>query len=497
LGLAITSNIMRSLGGSIACSSLLGRGTTMKLELPLDIGGRKAGGGGGAAAAAAHSAAVGNFRLNCTGIVLSIVAKESLGAAIGGTVNSLGAMHERLPAGGSFPHTEHQRQMWGGEIAATVSRASRDYTRGVVLVMEECYLAPIWSEWHKHFKDIGGGGQVFPPIVLIVGKKMKVTDLLPSEKNRPRQASFGFGGASLVQPTVRSGVGSYARLSTVETDGGGSEDGDEEGEGGSALLTSPARRGNRSSVDTRTRQNNVAAIARREEEWQALLHSVVQVIRPIKPTCLKEALRKCDGMLDEGAVAPAPAAHQEPSGGGEGTAMGLPGGGGGGGGRRMTRSEAKRVAMSDDITGDSIGGEPAVSGGGGVGMRLRRSGGVNTSGTISMVVPPLPASGWVVYKLNAIYAQLAHSLKAPGFNPRAYQERSWFHKRCFFKCNSYRYVWVGGAPPRGAVGAVGSGFLPRGGFRAGTGAGAVAGLYKLNAVDPYLESTAWFQPLSL
>ena len=50
-------------------------------------------------------------------MVISIVAKESLGDAIGGTVRSLGSMHQRLPAGGSFPHTEHQRQLAGDRFA--------------------------------------------------------------------------------------------------------------------------------------------------------------------------------------------------------------------------------------------------------------------------------------------------------------------------------------------------------------------------------------------
>ena len=57
------------------------------------------------------------------GMVISIVAKESLGDAIGGTVRSLGSVvHQRLPAGGSFPHTEHQRQLAGGFVRSHNAR---------------------------------------------------------------------------------------------------------------------------------------------------------------------------------------------------------------------------------------------------------------------------------------------------------------------------------------------------------------------------------------
>ena len=78
--------------------------------------------------------------------------------------------------------------------------------------------------------NTGESGAVFPPVVLIVGKKMKVKDLLGDiQRDKLRSNSFGFGGASVMQPMLRSGVGTKARLSLVDNDDGGGEGGSEEG----------------------------------------------------------------------------------------------------------------------------------------------------------------------------------------------------------------------------------------------------------------------------
>jgi len=301
LGLAITTNIMRSLGGTVGCVSELGRGTTMTLELPLDI--PRAGVSGSRSFTRKLPAP--DCRLSHTSLVVTLVAKESLGAAIGRAANSKGAAHECAHGSGRFPHTEHERQLWGAGVVETLYQTLRTSRGGVVVVMEEQYLEPVWAQWHTRFggnpetsRDAFGypsspGFVAFPPVVLLVGKKMKV---------------------------VRGGVGTFVRLSAVERNSYDTSDTVVGGGGGSvwgasqfAGLSAEIRPGvvshlaqGRDAGRFRASQNDTA-LTRREEGWQVLLRSVFQVIRPVKPTCLKEALQRADRTLGAQAAA---AAHE-------------------------------------------------------------------------------------------------------------------------------------------------------------------------------------------
>ena len=86
--------------------------------------------------------------------------------------------------------------------------------------------------------------------------------------------------------------------------------------------------------------------------------------------------------------------------------------------------------------------------------------------------------------------QLTLSLKAPGFNPCAYEVETWFQTFAF-KFNLYRYI-----PEHKYIVEA----LRQQGFLAGmTDDGvndAPVGLYKLNSGYPQLES-AWFQPFKI
>jgi hypothetical protein len=165
LGLAITKNIMASLGGRVSCASAVGRGTTMTLDVPLEIP--------NAGVRAASRPGCQTFRLAKAKEVVTAVDKRSLGDAIGRVARAGGANHTHLDVASRFPHTETQRRVWGKELAEALRRAHVATNRKCVVVLEEAFLAPLFAEWHRSGAIRGGAADV-PAIVLVVGKKITI-----------------------------------------------------------------------------------------------------------------------------------------------------------------------------------------------------------------------------------------------------------------------------------------------------------------------------------
>ena len=364
LGLAITNNIVQSVGGTITCSSELEKGTTMVLSVPLEV---------------RNKVDAARLRqLDPETRVLSVIAKHSLANAIGHAATCAGAAtHVYIEAGARFPHTEHQRKLWSAEVATAIFRAQSRSEGCAIIVMEECFLAPLWTEWCRMFRDAPSMPNM-PPIVLIVGKKMQVKDILSKEK-KLRQNSRGSGGLR------QSSFGGFSGIGDSETD--------------------------------------LSTLERREEGWRALISSVVQLIRPVKPTLLREALKSAEVMLHQeqaraaanlgqppspiaplhvpAAVAAAPEARQasrrnaparnQPTDNPRRDALVSP--------CRVTRSASKRLATSNarDDGADEPAGEAPVNSG----LRRRSSvrlragnDGVPARG-IDPLVPRLPERGWI------------------------------------------------------------------------------------------------------
>ena len=364
LGLAITNNIVHSVGGTITCSSELEKGTTMVLSVPLEV---------------RNKVDAARLRqLDPETRVLSVIAKHSLANAIGHAATCAGAAtHVYIEAGARFPHTEHQRKLWSAEVATAIFRAQSRSEGCAILVMEECFLAPLWTEWCRMFRDAPSMPNM-PPIVLIVGKKMQVKDILSKEK-KLRQNSRGSGGLR------QSSFGGFSGIGDSETD--------------------------------------LSTLERREEGWRALISSVVQLIRPVKPTLLREALKSAEVMLHQeqaraaanlgqppspiaplhvpAAVAAAPEARQasrrnaparnQPTDNPRRDALVSP--------CRVTRSASKRLATPNarDDGADEPAGEAPVNSG----LRRRSSvrlragnDGVPARG-IDPLVPRLPERGWI------------------------------------------------------------------------------------------------------
>lgn len=404
LGLAITSNIMQRLSGTIKCTSELGRGTTMTLELPLQISLGARGFRGFSFLDQCTRQNI-HYKLNNSGMVLSVVAKAALGAVIGRMANSGGAKHEHLES--PFPHTEHQRRLWAEEIAHGIHSSCKEYEKGVLLVMEECYLAPIWTEWQRLFSN--NPLAIFPPVILIVGTKMKVKNLLPAKGLSPSRRDLtaqgtGIAGGNSFNAKNMSGVGSFARLSMFDDDDSSGEKNSEEEQ-----LTRVSNGQSQGRSEGNVLRSN-SFMARRDLElgWQALLHSVVQVKRPVKPTMLKAALKKADAQYAEDAsninnVAAIQASRgvgrqptQEKSAGSSKFATATPS-------RRVTRSSSRLMA---EVAGDGEGGvsnanryvqlrstrHAANCNGQGDGQGCENGNGVSTLRKI----PQLPKSGWAV-----------------------------------------------------------------------------------------------------
>ena len=180
LGLAITKNIMASLGGHVSCASAVGRGTTMTLDVPLEVPRGSLPGSGNSLGSKTRAVLNSAFLLRNAEEVVTAVDKRSLGDAIGRVARAGGAAHSHLDVASRFPHTETQRRVWGKEVAKALRRAHRPHNACVV-VLEEAFLAPLFAEWHRAGTLRAGRAVELPAIVLVVGKKITVHDPITGE----------------------------------------------------------------------------------------------------------------------------------------------------------------------------------------------------------------------------------------------------------------------------------------------------------------------------
>ena len=294
LGLAITSNIVRALGGVVSCESALGKGTTMTLEIPLAVPERP--GETTAPPPIAHFA----FRRAVS--VVSVVANASLADAVGRVAKGGGARHENLPAARTFPHTAYQRATWARELCGAIRRRWCGGDANVVLVVEEGFLAPMWAEWHASYGD-----ERLPPVVAVVGKKT----LLRDDATVAVPAGANANDGSLPRGLARGALEAARRVSgsvRVPTASGGifgvggvDRDLDRDSDSPASAATAPR------APPPHDRDEDPAGM---EAGWRALLRSTVQVVRPVKPSAMRAAMRRAEAMLeraDAGGVANADA----------------------------------------------------------------------------------------------------------------------------------------------------------------------------------------------
>jgi signal transduction histidine kinase/CheY-like chemotaxis protein len=283
LGLAITSNIVRALGGVISCKSALGRGTSMTLEIPLAVPERPG--------ETTAQPPIAHFAFRRAVFVVSVVANASLANAVGRVARGGGARHENLPAARTFPHTAYQRATWARELCGAIRRRWCGGDADVVLVVEEGFLAPMWAEWHASYGD-----ERLPPVVAVVGKK---TILRDARGAVPAGANANDG--SLPRGLVRGALERARRISgsvRVSTASGGmfpfgvggadrSWDRDSDSPASAAPAPHPPLPDDRDEDP-----------AGMEAGWRALLRSIVQVVRPVKPSAMRAAMRRAEAMLE-------------------------------------------------------------------------------------------------------------------------------------------------------------------------------------------------------
>ena len=283
LGLAITKNIMSALGGQVSCASAVGRGTTMTLDVPLELPRESR----GACVSRRFEPTSAAFRLPHVKEVVTAVDKQSLGDAIGRVARAGRAAHSHLDVAARFPHTETQRRVWGKEVAEALRRAHSANRGACAVVLEEAFLAPLFAEWYR-------GGALrsradVPAIVLVVGKKITVPDPAGEDSVGARRGrATGETGTELSRGVY--GAGRRAR-------------GNENARRAGATIPAPVPAlGEDSSFFG---HGSDASIGRSpseldrdfDEAWRAVLRSAQQVIRPVKPSALRDALRAADAEL--------------------------------------------------------------------------------------------------------------------------------------------------------------------------------------------------------
>ncbi len=278
LGLAITKNIMASLGGHVSCASAVGRGTTMTLDVPLEVPRGSLGSGNSGFKTRAAEA----FLLRNAEEVVTAVDKRSLGDAIGRVARAGGAAHSHLDVASRFPHTETQRRVWGKEVAKALQRAHRPHNACVV-VLEEAFLAPLFAEWHRAGTLRAGRADV-PAIVLVVGKKITVHDpagedsvgarRLGSANTKTRDARARVARSRLISASIPAPVPALGEDS------------------GADPFFGSARIGAHQCAE-----DSELDVLDFDEAWRALLRGAQQVIRPVKPSALRDALRAADAQL--------------------------------------------------------------------------------------------------------------------------------------------------------------------------------------------------------
>ena len=283
LGLAITKSIISALGGHISCASAVGRGTTMTLDVPLELPRESR--------VISRRMASAAFRLPRVEEVVTVVEKRSLGDAIGRVANAGHAAHSHLDVAARFPHTETQRRVWGKEVAAALRRVPSLRRGACVAVLEEAFLAPLFAEWHRS-GALRSRADV-PVIVLVVAKKITARD--------PREPA----GEDSAGTEVREGRGAGRRLRSLRARA-------------SVPAAAPTPSDDGSLFASDASEGPFERDHELDEAWRALLRGAQQVIRPVKPSALRDALRAADaelarrreggGFASRGGDAPAPAA---------------------------------------------------------------------------------------------------------------------------------------------------------------------------------------------
>ena len=169
-------------------------------------------------------------------------------------------------------------------------RAHRPHNACVV-VLEEAFLAPLFAEWHRAGTLRAGRANV-PAIVLVVGKKIKVHDpagedsvFLSRDGEAPRGASRRSANTKTrdARARARSRLISASIPAPVPALG--------EDSGADALFGSARTPHNNDA------ENSELDVLDFDEAWRALLRGAQQVIRPVKPSALRDALRAADAEL--------------------------------------------------------------------------------------------------------------------------------------------------------------------------------------------------------
>jgi signal transduction histidine kinase/CheY-like chemotaxis protein len=300
LGLAITKNIMASLGGHVSCASAVGRGTTMTLDVPLEVPRGSLGSGNSGSKTRAAEA----FLLRNAEEVVTAVDKRSLGDAIGRVARAGGAAHSHLDVASRFPHTETQRRVWGKEVAKALQRAHRPHNACVV-VLEEAFLAPLFAEWHRAGTLRAGRADV-PAIVLVVGRKITVHDPAGEDSVCARTLPLRGQGEVFLSRDGEASRGASRRLGSANAASAKTRDENARARRGRSRLISasipapvPAL-GEDSGADALfgfRNQDSELDVLDFDETWRALLRGAQQVIRPVKPSALRDALRAADAEL--------------------------------------------------------------------------------------------------------------------------------------------------------------------------------------------------------
>ena len=259
----------------------------MTLEIPLALRNRETADAAPPSLAHARSHPpnpISNFSFHRPVSVVSVVANASLADAVGRVARGGGARHENLPAARTFPHTAYPRATWARELCGAIRRRWCGGDADVILVVEEGFIAPMWAEWHASYGD-----ERLPPVIAVVGKKTHLRDDAAAvgtrgderriDPARIRARRVGTRATRLRKPPRAH------RLRRNFGMGGSDRDSD------SPASASTAPR----PPAPHDRDEDPAGM---EAGWRALLRSITQVVRPVKPSAMRAAMRRAEAMLE-------------------------------------------------------------------------------------------------------------------------------------------------------------------------------------------------------
>ena len=141
----------------------------------------------------------------------------------------------------------------------------------------------MWAEWHASYGD-----ERLPPVIAVVGKKTHLRD------DAAAVVPAGTNDGSIPRGFARGALERARRVSgslRVPTASGGIF-----GMGGSDRDSdSPASVHRAASTRPHDRDEDPAGM---EAGWRALLRSITQVVRPVKPSAMRAAMRRAEAMLE-------------------------------------------------------------------------------------------------------------------------------------------------------------------------------------------------------